>query len=47
MIKKDARTALRLPYEQRQMIDELVRAGKFRNLSEVIRQALSEFLKQN
>jgi Arc/MetJ-type ribon-helix-helix transcriptional regulator len=47
MIKKDARTALRLPCEQRQMIDELVQAGKFKNLSEVIRQALSEFLKQN
>ena len=47
MRKQDSRTALRLPCEQRQMIDELVREGKFRNLSEVIRQALSEFLKQN
>jgi Arc/MetJ-type ribon-helix-helix transcriptional regulator len=40
----ESNIAIRLSTEQRQKIDELVRAGKFKNLSEVIRQALTEFL---
>jgi len=44
MPKQDARTALRFPEEQRQMIDQLVKEGKFKNLSQVIREALKEFL---
>ena len=41
------RIALRLPSKQRQQIDELVESGKFKNLSEVIRTALKEFLSLN
>jgi len=37
------RIAIRLSIEQRQQIDKLVEAGKFKNLSEVIRTALQEF----
>jgi Arc/MetJ-type ribon-helix-helix transcriptional regulator len=44
MAKQDSRTALRLPTDQRQKIEELIRAGKFQNLSEVVRAALQEFL---
>ena len=43
--KKDARTALRFPRNQREEIDRLVSEGKFRSLSHVIRAALTEFLK--
>jgi len=46
MQEHSSRIAIRLPSKQRQEIDELVQAGKFKNLSEVIRIALSEFLKQ-
>jgi Arc/MetJ-type ribon-helix-helix transcriptional regulator len=42
---QDSRTALRLPSNQRQKIDALVQEGKFKNLSEVVRAALNEFLK--
>jgi len=42
----NSRIALRLPSKQRQQIDKLVEAGKFKNLSEVIRAALKEFLKE-
>jgi Arc/MetJ-type ribon-helix-helix transcriptional regulator len=45
MEKQDSRTALRLSSEQRRQIDDLVKAGKFRNISQVIRTALQEFLK--
>ena len=40
----DERTAFRLPSKQRQQIDKLVKSGKFKNLSEVIRASLEEFL---
>jgi len=40
----DKRIALRLPSKQRQKINKLVKAGKFKNLSHVIRTALKEFL---
>jgi len=44
MQKQDSRTALRLPSEQRQEIDRLVKSGKFKNISSVIREALKQFL---
>jgi len=40
------RIALRLPSKQRQQIDKLVESGKFKNLSQVIRAALKEFLEE-
>jgi Arc/MetJ-type ribon-helix-helix transcriptional regulator len=43
MKKQDARTALRLPKKQRQKIDQLVHAGEYKNLSDVIRTALEQF----
>ncbi|MGF3573705.1 MAG: ribbon-helix-helix domain-containing protein [Candidatus Bathyarchaeia archaeon] len=47
MQKQDSRIALRLPSEERQKIEQLIREGKFRNLSQVIRTALSKFLQEN
>ena len=44
MQEHSSRIAIRLPSKQRQEIDELVQAGKFKNLSEVIRVALTNFL---
>lgn len=44
MEKQNSRTALRLPNEQRQEIERLVQKGKFKNKSQVIREALKEFL---
>jgi len=43
---QDARTALRLPKTQRKKIDSLVAKGKFKNLSEVVRAALEQFLEK-
>ena len=40
----EKRIAVRLPSKQRQQIDKLVKSGKFKNLSEVIRASLEEFL---
>ncbi len=40
----EKRIAVRLPTKQRQQIDGLVKAGKYKNISEVIRSALKEFL---
>ncbi len=45
MKKQDSRTALRLPATQREKMDALVEEGKYRNLSEVVRSALDQFLK--
>ena len=45
MAKQNSRTALRLPSNQREKIDELVAQGKFKSLSQVVRLALTEFLK--
>jgi len=44
MTKKDSRTALRLPSEQRQKIDQLIQERKFKNISQVIREAIDLFL---
>ncbi len=46
MAKQDSRTALRLPEEQRQMIDQLVKEGKYPTISSVIREALRQFLEK-
>lgn len=44
MRKQDSRTALRLPSEQRQKIDRLIQERKFKNISQVIREAIDLFL---
>jgi Arc/MetJ-type ribon-helix-helix transcriptional regulator len=44
MKKQDSRTALRLPSEQRQKIDQLIQERKFKNLSQAIREAITLFL---
>jgi Arc/MetJ-type ribon-helix-helix transcriptional regulator len=44
MRKQESRTGIRLPNEQRQQIDILVQEGKFKNLSAVVRAALTDFL---
>jgi Arc/MetJ-type ribon-helix-helix transcriptional regulator len=44
MKHQDSRTALRLPSEQREKIEQLIQEGKYRNISQVIREALNEFL---
>jgi len=44
MQEHDSRIALRLPSKERQQIEQLIREGKFRNISQVIRAALKEFL---
>ena len=47
MQKQDSRIALRLPSEEREAIDKLVESGKYRSLSQVIREALQKFLQEN
>jgi len=42
--KYKSRIALRLPSKERQKIEQLIWEGKFRNISQVIRAALKEFL---
>lgn len=44
MREQDERTALRLPHEQREKIEQLIKQGNYKNLSQVVRAALSEFL---
>jgi len=46
MAKQESRTALRLPTEQRQQIEQLIHEGKYPNISAVIRAALKEFLEK-
>ena len=38
--------ALRLPSEQREKIESLIQQGKFKNISQVIRTALKQFLQK-
>jgi Arc/MetJ-type ribon-helix-helix transcriptional regulator len=45
-MKYPERTALRLSQEQRMQIDTLIREGKFRSLSEIVRKAIQKFLDQ-
>jgi hypothetical protein len=42
--KQDSRTALRLPSQMRKKIDPLIAEGKFKTLSQVMREALREYL---
>ena len=43
----DERIALRLPAKERQRVERLIKEGKFKSISQVIRVALTEFLKTN
>jgi Arc/MetJ-type ribon-helix-helix transcriptional regulator len=43
----NSRTAFRLLSEQRQEIERLIKEGKFKNISQVIRAALREFLEKH
>lgn len=45
MQEHNSRIAIRLPMKERKRIDKLVEAGQFKNLSQVIRAALTHFLK--
>lgn len=42
--EQGSRTALRLPHDQREEIEQLIKKGKFKSLSQVIREALNQFL---
>ena len=42
--KFESRTALRLPSGERKRLDKLVESGEFRNISQILRTALKEFL---
>jgi Arc/MetJ-type ribon-helix-helix transcriptional regulator len=46
MAKNDEKTALRLPSSMRRQIEQLITEGKYKNLSQVIRAALADFLNQ-
>ncbi|MEM3873873.1 MAG: ribbon-helix-helix domain-containing protein [Candidatus Bathyarchaeia archaeon] len=46
-MKHDGRIGFRLPKEDRQKIEQLIREGKFKKISQVIRAALKEFLSKN
>lgn len=45
MKEHDSRIAIRLPSDERTKVEQLIREGQFKNISQVIRVALSEFLK--
>ncbi|MGB9693567.1 MAG: ribbon-helix-helix domain-containing protein [Fervidobacterium sp.] len=45
--KNECRIALRLPKKDRERIEQLIKQGKFRKISHVIRAALKEFLSKN
>jgi Arc/MetJ-type ribon-helix-helix transcriptional regulator len=47
MQEHDSRIALRLPSKERQRIEQLIHEGKYRNISQVIRAALTKFLNEN
>ena len=44
---KNCRIAIRVSTEERQQIENLVEVRKFKNISYVIREALSDFLNKN
>ncbi|MEM3695000.1 MAG: ribbon-helix-helix domain-containing protein [Candidatus Bathyarchaeia archaeon] len=46
-MKHNERIAFRLPKECKERIKELIKEGKYRKLSQVIRAALEEFLSKN
>ncbi|MEM3824385.1 MAG: ribbon-helix-helix domain-containing protein [Candidatus Bathyarchaeia archaeon] len=41
------RIAFRLSKEERQKIEQLIKAGKFKSISEIVREALQKFLSEN
>jgi hypothetical protein len=45
MRKQDSMIGIRLSSEQRLRAEQIIREGRFKNLSEVVRAALREFLK--
>lgn len=47
MKEQDSRIALRYPSKERERIEQLIHEGKFKNISQVIRAALSKFLTTN
>lgn len=46
MKEHDSRIALRFPSKEREQIEQLIKDGKFKNISQVIREALKEFLEK-
>jgi len=40
----DSRIAIRLPSNERSKVEQLIHEGKFKNISQVIRAALKDFL---
>jgi len=44
MKEQDSRIALRFPSKEREQIEQLIKEGKFENISQVIRAALKQFL---
>ena len=44
MKEHESRIAVRLPTYQKERVKQIIISGKFKNMSQVIRQALSEFL---
>ena len=44
---KRSRIGLRLEPQIREQAEKLIQEGKFKNLSEIVRQALTEFLNKN
>ena len=47
LIKQNSRIAIRITKEQRQKIEQLIHEGRFKNISQVIRVALREFLEKD
>jgi len=47
MSKQDSRLALRLPTKERRQMDQLVQEGRFRDISDLTRQAIEKLLKEN
>jgi Arc/MetJ-type ribon-helix-helix transcriptional regulator len=44
---KQSRIGLRLEPQLREQAEKLIQEGKFKSLSEIVRQALTEFLNKN
>ena len=47
MLRMQKRIIFRLPDQMYEQINALTKEGKFKNLSEIVRQALTEFLAKN
>jgi Arc/MetJ-type ribon-helix-helix transcriptional regulator len=46
MKEHDSKIAIRLPSNERGKVEQLISEGKFKNISQVIRAALKEFLEK-